>query len=513
MSRGRERSAEEREQARLEREAKRAEREGRPPPAAPPPTEVPPPVLDADSSYAPAAEPAPPAFSEPEAQPEPPEFDVPLEPAPAPEPVPEQVPEQEFRESLEPDLPPEPDLAADPEPAAEAEFPPQSPVRPQAPPPLPRGEASGRRARRAQPPPFPPSRLGGEKRSGERRRARMIVPLAVVIVLVAGAGWLLASLFQPFSGDGEGSVRVTVPQGATVGDIGELLERRGVVPSAFFFRARASLAGRSDDFKAGSFSLKEGMSYSAAMDALSASPGEQTVQITIPEGRSRREVDDLIGNQVKGDYASVTRSSRLLNLRTYGARNARNLEGFLFPATYELKRGQTAKDLANQQLGAFKREFEKVDLTFARRKNLTPYDVLVIASMVDREAQVAKERPIIASVIYNRLRDGIPLGIDATIRFATNNWTEPLKQSELAINSPYNTREEAGLPPGPIGSPGLAAIKAAARPARTKFLYYVVKPGTCGEHEFSATDADFQRDVERYNSERERRGGKSPTDC
>ena len=133
--------------------------------------------------------------------------------------------------------------------------------------------------------------------------------------------------------------------------------------------------------------------------------------------------------------------------------------------------------------------------------------------MVDREAQVAKERPLIASVIYNRLRQGIPLGIDATIRFATNNWTEPIKQSELDTHSPYNTRAQQGLPPGPIGSPGLDAIKAAARPARTKFLYFVVKPDTCGEHAFSETDAQFQRDSDRYDLERARRGGKSPTNC
>ena len=495
MSR-RERTPEEREQARLEREAKRAEREGRPPPAAPPPTEVPPPDLDPDASYPPPDEPAPPIVREPEPQSEP-------------------VPEQEFRESLEPDLPPEPEPGAEPNLAPEPEARPQRPARPPAPPPPPPSGGPGRRPRASQPPPFPPSRLGGGRKAGGRRRPRprVLVPLAVVVLLVAGAGWFLASLFQPFAGEGDGSVAVTVPRGASVQDIGQLLERRGVVPSAFFFRARASLSGRGGDFKAGAFNLKEGMSYGAAMDALSASPGEQTVQVTIPEGRSRREVDELIGNQVKGNYVGATRRFRLLNPRRYRARMARSLEGFLFPATYELKRGQTVKDLVTQQLGTFKREFRKVDLAFARRKNLTPYDVLTIASMVDREAQVPKERPLIASVIYNRLRQGIPLGIDATIRFATNNWTKPLKQSELNIASPYNTRARAGLPPGPIGSPGLAAIKAAARPARTKFIYFVVKPGTCGEHAFSATDAQFERDRDRYNSERRRRGGKSPTDC
>jgi uncharacterized YceG family protein len=133
--------------------------------------------------------------------------------------------------------------------------------------------------------------------------------------------------------------------------------------------------------------------------------------------------------------------------------------------------------------------------------------------MVEREAQVPRERALIASVIYNRLKEGMPLGIDATIRYATGNWTRPLRVSELHIRSGYNTRTHQGLPPGPIGNPGLASLKAAAHPARTKYLFYVVKPGKCGEHAFSSTDAQFQRDVAKYNAARAKKGGKSPTTC
>ena len=133
--------------------------------------------------------------------------------------------------------------------------------------------------------------------------------------------------------------------------------------------------------------------------------------------------------------------------------------------------------------------------------------------MVEREASVPEDRALIASVIYNRLKAGIPLGIDATIRFATGNWTDPLKQSELALASPYNTRTNAGLPPGPIGNPGIDSIKAAANPAKTDYLFFVVKPCGEGEHVFSETDAEFQQDVARYNAERDRQGGQSPTEC
>jgi uncharacterized YceG family protein len=171
------------------------------------------------------------------------------------------------------------------------------------------------------------------------------------------------------------------------------------------------------------------------------------------------------------------------------------------------------KALVNEQLAQFKRNFGQVDLGYARRKNLTPYDVLIIASLIDREAMVAKERRLIASVIYNRLHEGIPLGIDATVRFFTGNWKRPLRQSEIDNPNPYNTRVHAGLPPGPIGNPGLDSIEAAAHPAKTKYLFYVVKVNSCGEHRFAKTDAEFQAYVNAYNRAREARGGKSPTKC
>jgi uncharacterized YceG family protein len=133
--------------------------------------------------------------------------------------------------------------------------------------------------------------------------------------------------------------------------------------------------------------------------------------------------------------------------------------------------------------------------------------------MVEREAQLASERKLVAAVIYNRLKDGIPLQIDATSRYALHNWTRPLKRSELESDSPYNTRKRTGLPPTPIGNPGLASIRAAAAPASVSYRYYVVKPGACGKHAFSSSFQKFQADSQRYNIARNAAGGKSPTTC
>jgi len=217
---------------------------------------------------------------------------------------------------------------------------------------------------------------------------------------------------------------------------------------------------------------------------------------------------------LRGSYLAASRRSPDLDPHRYGAPKGASLEGFLFPATYELlRRKATAKQLVAEQLAAFKQKLATVDLSYARRKNLTTYDVLIIASMVEREVAVAKERPLVAAVIYNRLHQGIPLGIDATLRYALHDWTHPLRVSQLETDTPYNTRKHQGLPPGPIGNPGLASIQAAAHPAKVDYLFYVVKPGTCGQHAFSSTDAQFERDVARYNAARDAAGGKSPTKC
>jgi UPF0755 protein len=353
----------------------------------------------------------------------------------------------------------------------------------------------------------------GNRRLGRGPRWGRIAAAAAAGLVALGVAWFLLSLFQPFAGDGEGRVHVIVPRGSSLEEIADLLERREVVSSSGFFQLRTRLAGRSSDLKPGPYDLRRDMSFAAALDALEEGPPPNVVVLTIPEGLARPEIAEVVGGRLDGSYVAATRRSRLLDPRDYGAEGPRSLEGFLFPATYELRRGQSVRRLVERQLAEFERRFATVGMRRARSKNLTPYDVLTIASMVEREAQVPRERRLIASVIYNRLRQDIRLDIDATTRFAVNNWSEPLKVSELGSPSPYNTRVHPGLPPGPIGSPGLDSIRAAAHPARTGYLFYVVKPGTCGRHNFAETDAEFQRYVAEYERARERLGGRSPTTC
>jgi uncharacterized YceG family protein len=209
-------------------------------------------------------------------------------------------------------------------------------------------------------------------------------------------------------------------------------------------------------------------------------------KIIFPEGFTRSDMTARV-KSVAQIAAQERGHTPRLNAPAYRAATAgkrfipgfgrRPLEGFLFPATYQFTRRTTARQLVAEQLAAFHRAWRSVDLGYARSRNLTPYDVLTIASMIEKEAVAPDERAKIARVIYNRLHDGIKLGIDATVRYAFNvPGTQSLLQSQLDSSNPYNTRTHYGLTPTPISNPGLASIQAAAHPDSGDWLYYVAAP-------------------------------------
>jgi uncharacterized YceG family protein len=228
------------------------------------------------------------------------------------------------------------------------------------------------------------------------------------------------------------------------------------------------------------------------------------LRIIFPEGFTRREMADRVGAVREIAIAQRGVTPRLTEtgyLQASGAEvppvefrkdwKLSSIEGFLFPATYEFTKLTSSARLVRDQLRAFRRNWRKVDMRYARSKNLTPYDVLIIASMVEKETVVPAERGLVAAVIYNRLRAGMPLGIDATIRYGRDvPGTEPLRQSDLESDDPFNTRRRLGLPPTPIANPGLASMRAAAHPARVDYLYFVRK-GESSRHFFTASEAEF----------------------
>jgi len=236
-----------------------------------------------------------------------------------------------------------------------------------------------------------------------------------------------------------------------------------------------------------------------------------TLRIIFPEGFSARQMIDRVAEvrriaihkrhvtpRLTGKgYAAALRATPAPHaFRRYLKR--RSVEGFLFPALYEFSPTTPASRLVANQMAAFERRWRTVDLRGARARKRSPYDVLTIASMVERETVAPEERRLVAAVIYNRLERDMPLGIDATLRYGLGiPGTRPLTKAQLRSNTPYNTRRFKGLPPTPIGNPGLPSMRAAARPANVDYLYYVRKPDRV-HHFFTADEKEFCRKAREY---------------
>jgi UPF0755 protein len=253
--------------------------------------------------------------------------------------------------------------------------------------------------------------------------------------------------------------------------------------------------------------------FDAPARLAAAEPAQRTttLRIIFPEGFSARQMIDRVAEvrriairkrhvaprlTGKAYAAALARTSAPRAFRRYLKR--RSIEGFLFPALYEFTPTTPASSLLANQIAEFERRWSTVDLRGARARKRSPYDVLTIASMVERETVAPEERPLVAAVIYNRLERDMPLGIDATLRYGLGiQGTRPLTKRQLRSDSPYNTRRVKGLPPTPIGNPGVPSMRAAGRPANVDYLYYVRKPDRM-HHFFTADEKEFCRKAREY---------------
>jgi UPF0755 protein len=247
-----------------------------------------------------------------------------------------------------------------------------------------------------------------------------------------------------------------------------------------------------------------------AFDAAAAT-APPTLRIVFPEGFSARQMADRVSEVRKiairkrnitprltgVAYRAATAQARAPRaFRPYLERHS--VEGFLFPSLYEFTETTRASELVANQLAAFEQRWRTIDLRYARSRNLNAYDVLTIASMIERETVVPAERRLVSAVIYNRLDRDMPLAIDATLRYGLGiPGTRPLTKAQLRSNSPYNTRRFKGLPPTPIGNPGVPSMRAAARPARVNYLYYLRKPRSVS-HFFTDDEQEFCAKVREY---------------
>lgn len=336
----------------------------------------------------------------------------------------------------------------------------------------------------------------------------VLLALAVLVVggfLVYDQGKQLVSGLgetPDYTGSGVAPITVTVPTGATLDEIGGVLKQADVVKSVEAWDSAVTSEERATSIQPGRYLMRTKM---PAIDALRLliNPGESRVrsQFTIPEGlRLTKQVDALVkGTKIKRSaYEAALKKPAALGLPSYAKGKP---EGFLFPDTYELTGDATATSTLKQMVDQYKAETQDIGLQAAAKKlHRSPYEVLIVASIIEREVNQDQYRAKVARVLYNRLDEKMALGLDSTVIYAENLDTNTTTPKDRASRSKYNTYLRKGLPPGPISAPGRAALQAAANPEPGKWLYFTTVDFDTGETKFAENESDFQQIVAQFQA-------------
>ena len=333
-----------------------------------------------------------------------------------------------------------------------------------------------------------------------RRRRRNFGPTLVALLLLAAA---LGGVYLVYAGvrgeqAPEGAAKVEVVKGDTLSEVAAKLEAEGIIENAFVFKMQARIEGYGTEIKTGRYTFEPGQESEEILRKLTAGVAVPTIAVTIPEGLTLEETARTVAADTDVSAAEFVRAARETD---YGYAfledpAIKSTEGYLFPRRYDFEKGVTAPQVVDRLLGQYLLETESMDLAAAReRHGLTEHELVTVASLIEKESANAEERPVIASVIYNRLREDMALQIDATIQYALERPKESLKLSDLRIDSPYNTYVNEGLPPGPICSPSRQSLEAALNPERTNYLYYVLEADG-REHFFTSDYGAFLREKE-----------------
>ncbi len=294
-----------------------------------------------------------------------------------------------------------------------------------------------------------------------------------------------------FGGDDEAPITVVVDEGDTLASVADKLEEAGVISSPTLFELKARLEGAATEIKPGEYQFEPGEDAGKILETLSTGDSVSAFEVAIPEGltltQTARTVEEQSAIPAEEFEAAAKKTDHGYAFLDDSA--IETTEGFLFPKTYKFEKGADAPTVVDRLLEQYRVETKNLDFARAKeRLGLTEYQVVTIASLVEKESANPAERPLVASVIYNRIRANMPLQIDATIQYALGKPKEKLTLADLEVGSPYNTYANPGLPPGPIANPGRESIEATLQPAQTDYLYYVLEAG--GEEHFFTNDYD-----------------------
>lgn len=327
---------------------------------------------------------------------------------------------------------------------------------------------------------------------------RNLLILLLLLLLAAGGGvWYIWNGMKPVQAGP--AVTFTVEKGMGSSEIADLLEKNGIIRSAFLFKGYLRWTNEGSQFKAGTYSAAPGASYDTLIDRLNAGDvvKKETVVFTIPEGYTAKQIADRLAE------AWGTEASAFLSLMDSGAglsetdvlgvpqeeKLRHRLEGYMFPETYEMGKESTPQQVIEKMMEELKIKLDSIPdwQTKLDASGLSLHQLLTVASLVEREVVADSERPLVAGVIYNRLKSDQKLEIDATVQYLLDKPKERLLYKDLEVDSPYNTYRNAGLPPGPICNPGLASIRAALEPKASDYYFYVTKKDGSGTHLFAKT--------------------------
>jgi UPF0755 protein len=325
------------------------------------------------------------------------------------------------------------------------------------------------------------------------KKTLLLVLLVVVILLAPPAG--LAIFINTPAGDGKVSRIFDFPEGYTLRKFAGDLERGGVISSGRMLVLYARLKGADARIKAGNYQFTDGMS-AAEMLRRMVTGDVFAYRFAVPEGYSIYQVAELLesrGLYRKDDFLEQCCDRSLLQELGIGGKS---VEGYLYPSTYTIPPAMTAADLIRMMVGQFDKVYGQKFAERAHTAGLSTRDVITLASLIEKEAVAPSEQPLISSVFRNRLRIGMPLQSDPTAVYGVRAFTGSVTKQDIQRNTPYNTYLIKGLPPGPIGSPGSAAIEAALVPAQTRYLYFVARKD--GTHQFSVNLEEHNRAVSRY---------------
>lgn len=332
---------------------------------------------------------------------------------------------------------------------------------------------------------------------------KVLIVLLTLATIAVGAGIYVLDWIEGPDGNGGADVPVTIPNGSTVPQIAETLEEYRVVDSALAFRLFLRREGVGSELRAGDYELQIAQPFESLLAELREGPPAEFVRLTIAEGLNIEQTAEAVGEQThisaEDFLAAVTPDQVRPELLP---EDGTTLEGFLYPSTYFVDLEESAESLVQRMIEEFESQTQGVGLGEPNDFGLGPYELLVLASLVEEEAKADSERGRISAVIHNRLDAGMALGIDATIQYAVRKYHgEPLTASDLEIDSPFNSRIHAGLPPHPISSPRASSIEAALNPPQDDAIYYVLTED-CIHHLFTADYNEFLAAKNRQ-----------PTDC